>query len=281
MPELVTTYTDLQAFADDALPFFLQDEAAHNLQLGITNHMLRHPKTRPVFLATLRSEAGAVIGAATLNHGHHLVLSGGSSGTYQELCRIIDAHSVNLKGVFGPSQTSKAFAEAWCTAHSLRTRTVTRMALLVLRNLLPPRTPAGSSACATREHLLLLVDWTRQFHEELHLSAPPPSPDVLRHHIDSRNVFLWVLPSHGPVSSATVGRESSRGLTVTSAYTPAAFRGQGFASACVASACRSAFERGKQFCVLYADLDNPTSTGLYERLGFERLSDSNDIAFER
>ncbi len=43
-------------------------------------------------------------------------------------------------------------------------------------------------------------------------------------------------------------------------------RGQGFASGCVAAACTKIFLRGKDYCNLHADLDNPVSTGMYKRL---------------
>ena len=78
MPRLVTTYTDTQAFADDALPFLMQDEARHNLQLGVTRFMLHDPTAEATVLATLRTETGEVAGVASKNPGHNLLLSGGS-----------------------------------------------------------------------------------------------------------------------------------------------------------------------------------------------------------
>jgi predicted GNAT family acetyltransferase len=54
----------------------------------------------------------------------------------------------------------------------------------------------------------------------------------------------------------------------------------GYAGSAVARACLLAFERGKDFCTLYADLDNATSTGLYQRLGFELLVETADVVFE-
>jgi predicted GNAT family acetyltransferase len=47
----------------------------------------------------------------------------------------------------------------------------------------------------------------------------------------------------------------------------------------VAAACAKIFQRGKDFCVLHADLDNPMSTGMYKLLGFQLRATTEDITF--
>lgn len=46
---------------------------------------------------------------------------------------------------------------------------------------------------------------------------------------------------------------------------------------CVAGVCRTILGRGKDLCLLYADLDNSTSTG--RRLGFEQLAETLEVTF--
>jgi predicted GNAT family acetyltransferase len=281
VPKLVTKHADVRTFADEALPFLVHDEAEHSIQLAITKNMLGRTSTHAPFLATLRSDEGQVVGVATLHPGQHLIVSGGSIDAINELCRVLDEDRNPLSGVFGPSQVAQQFAQAWCTPRSLRARTLTRMGLLVVRKRPTPRSPPGNALCATPQHLALSIDWIHQFYRELQLSSPPPSADAIQRQIASGNVFFWALPSGEPASTAVIDRESPEGMAITSVYTPPTFRGQGFASACVAHACQVAFDRGKHFCTLYADLDNPTSTGLYARLGFHQLSTADDIAFEQ
>jgi uncharacterized protein len=39
--------------------------------------------------------------------------------------------------------------------------------------------------------------------------------------------------------------------------------------------------KGHTFCFLYTDLANPTSNRIYERIGYDRVCESAEIAFER
>jgi predicted GNAT family acetyltransferase len=242
---------------------------------------LGRTSTYAPFLATLRSDEGHVVGVATLHPGQHLIVSGGSTDVINELCRVLDEDRNPLSGVFGPSQVAQRFAQAWCVPRSLRARTLTRMGLLVVRKRPTPRIPVGKALCATPQHLALSIDWIHQFYRELRLSSSQPGADAIQRQIEAGNVFFWALPFGEPASTAVIDRESPGGIAIASVYTPPALRGQGFAAACVAHACRIAFDRGKHFCALYADLDNPTSTGLYAGLGFRQQSTADDIAFEQ
>ena len=38
-------------------------------------------------------------------------------------------------------------------------------------------------------------------------------------------------------------------------------------------------DRGMRFCFLYTDLANPTSNGIYMRIGYEPVCDSRELAF--
>ena len=53
-------------------------------------------------------------------------------------------------------------------------------------------------------------------------------------------------------------------------YTPREHRGHGYAAACVAAVSADLLDEGARVC-LFADADNPVSTGVYLRLGFEPL----------
>lgn len=282
MSALVTTYTNLQAFAGDAVPFLMKDEALHNLQLGVTEFMLRDSTfvLEGSFLATLRTPTGAVAGVASMNPGHNLLLSGGSRDALLELCAALERSGVAPGGVFGPRGAAEMFARLWCDARALGSRTAMRSGVFVLRRLhaLPPA--PGRAVGGTLEHLPLVVEWQQRFREEVDVHTAPPPRERQAAHLEAGDVVLWLTASDEPASMAILGRESPHGSTVGFVYTPPPLRGRGYAGGAVARACEVAFERGKGFCTLYADLDNPTSTGLYRRLGFELLAESADIVFE-
>jgi predicted GNAT family acetyltransferase len=63
-------------------------------------------------------------------------------------------------------------------------------------------------------------------------------------------------------------------------FTPPALRGRGFAGAATAAACLAARRDGASEVVLFTDLANPTSNGLYQRLGFRPVHDRTVVTFE-
>jgi predicted GNAT family acetyltransferase len=61
-------------------------------------------------------------------------------------------------------------------------------------------------------------------------------------------------------------------------FTPVDDRGHGYGSAITAAAAALARSRGVDDVVLFADLANPTSNGIYQKIGFEPVADS--VRFE-
>lgn len=82
------------------------------------------------------------------------------------------------------------------------------------------------------------------------------------------------------MSFAGFGGETPNGVRIGPVYTPPAERGRGYASALVASISRDRLDEGKRFCFLFTDLANPTSNRIYERIGYERVCESAQIAFK-
>jgi predicted GNAT family acetyltransferase len=62
-------------------------------------------------------------------------------------------------------------------------------------------------------------------------------------------------------------------------FTPAPLRGRGYAGAATAAATADALRDGASEVVLFTDLDNPTSNGLYQRLGFQPVQDRTVVTF--
>jgi predicted GNAT family acetyltransferase len=62
-------------------------------------------------------------------------------------------------------------------------------------------------------------------------------------------------------------------------FTPREQRGHGYGSAVTAAAVQLAHRSGTPDVVLFADLANPTSNAIYQRIGFEPVADSVRIDF--
>jgi RimJ/RimL family protein N-acetyltransferase len=99
-----------------------------------------------------------------------------------------------------------------------------------------------------------------------------------------------VVPSDNlPEYSATVGGLLSRRLTRPSAgqvrvgpvYTPPGLRGKGYAGAVTCAVSQAARDAGASRVLLFTDLANLTSNGLYQRLGYEPVEDRAIWSFRR
>ncbi len=55
--------------------------------------------------------------------------------------------------------------------------------------------------------------------------------------------------------------------------------GKGFASALVGRMTDALLEGKHRYCFLFTDLANPTSNGIYQRIGYEAVTDVDQYAF--
>ena len=82
-----------------------------------------------------------------------------------------------------------------------------------------------------------------------------------------------------PVSMAMLRAPSAGVSRIGPVFTPRSSRGRGYGSAVTAAASDLARRGGVDDVVLFADLANPTSNGIYRQIGFAPVGDSVRIDF--
>jgi predicted GNAT family acetyltransferase len=92
-------------------------------------------------------------------------------------------------------------------------------------------------------------------------------------------MWWWLWEDGEPVSLASCSAPTPTGIRIGPVYTPPERRGRGYATALVAELSRRLLAEGHRACYLYADLANPTSNAIYERIGYRRVADSAEISF--
>jgi predicted GNAT family acetyltransferase len=120
--------------------------------------------------------------------------------------------------------------------------------------------------------------------------SPPTSPvacgrppagtpgDAIGQRIDAAALFVWEVDGT-VVSMAAVTAPLGGVSRVHLVYTPPEHRGRGYASACVATLTAGELAHHGRTCMLYADLANPTSNGIYQAIGYRRVGDAVDLKF--
>jgi len=147
--------------------------------------------------------------------------------------------------------------------------------LYELADLVVPQVE-GSSRVATADDFDLVDQWTSDFHffiDGVAREADERDHAALVARVQEGALSLWCVRG---VVVAMAGRatpvETPSGLVtrIGPVFTPAENRGRGYGSAVTANLCEILLAGGSRV-MLYADADNPTSNGVYQRIGFQLI----------
>jgi predicted GNAT family acetyltransferase len=95
---------------------------------------------------------------------------------------------------------------------------------------------------------------------------------------DGRHAYLWEVGDR-VVSLVVAGARTPNGRRIGPVYTPPAERRRGYAAALTAAASQVQLDRGSRFCFLFTDLANETANALYQRIGYQPVTDVDRYAF--
>ena len=181
--------------------------------------------------------------------------------------------------VMADTTTAPSFAAAWERHTGQPARVGRRSRLYRLGRLLPPDpAPPGRARVATAADSGLLLDWLEAFGREADDHGGPDMQRTVADRLSYGGLTLWET-GDGPVSLAGVTRAVAGQARIGPVYTPPERRGRGFGGAVTAAVSQAAKDAGVAEVLLYTDLANPTSNALYQRLGYEPVSDSVQLFF--
>src|SRR5437660_1502072 len=163
---------------------------------------------------------------------------------------------VTLPGVNGDAATAASFAGQWSERHKSAVKPFQGLRLYELLEVGEVPRTEGHLRQARPEDRSLMILWTRAFQDEIGEFANDTELRVDRG-LAARE--LWVWDKRGEAMSMAVSREPTQGVVrISGVYTPPGKRNRGYAAACVHAL--SEHLRGSGYrCILYTDLDNPTS----------------------
>jgi uncharacterized protein len=259
---------DAALAARQANGFLCNDPVAHNVLLTILRDRSAAPEPGRYWWAL---EAEAVVGFALQSPPtFSLTLAPSRPAVAHALADYVHSERPQLPGVIGEAGTASAFAGRWteCSARPASPRLGQRIYELdELRT--PPGVPGALRPAADADRHLLLA-WVTGFAGETQAVASPPAA-TLERLLGSGRLGIWDdgVPRSMAMVNAPVGGVGRVGYV----YTPLEHRGHGYAAACVAAAVEHALSTDTERCILYTELENPTSNGIYRRLGFRAVSE--------
>jgi GNAT superfamily N-acetyltransferase len=275
----VRDVADPMDFLDRATGLLMQDEARHNLQLGILGTLRDHPEVYPDFHLWLVEDGPEVQAVAIRTPPFHLTIARPrSDGALATLAGHLAVTGAEVPGVVAAEPEASGFARAWTELTGARTVTGIRQGGYRLTEVLPvPAAPGRSRLAAEHDHALLEA-WFEAFLDEALPDAPRRSTGS---EVETREGKLWLWEVEcRPVSLAGFTGPTPNGVRVGPVYTPPDLRGRGYATSLVAEMSAWLLASGRTFCFLFTDLANPTSNSIYRRIGYEHVFDAAELRFE-
>lgn len=204
------------------------------------------------------------------------------TGTYPVLLSDMPAHAAealadvlgdrSLPGVTGGAPAVHAFAAGWKRRTGAVASVRMRQRLYRLESLEMPRPlPPGEPRVAGEADRDLVRAWFAAFEREAG-GAGAENPRLVDDRMSYGGVLLWEVAGE-PVSLAGRTRVVTGMTRIGPVYTPPSQRRRGYGAVVTAALTRSALEAGADHVVLFTDLANPTSNGVYQRIGYRPVSD--------
>ena len=266
-------FDSLQEFCDRAQDYLLQDEAEHNLLLGIV-HTLRHYPERypePPYLAIVEADHG-VLAVAIRTPPYKLVLSKAMDlEALQLIAHDIQEQGKPIPGVSGLVTEVATFLQAWQALTGQSYRRSMEMRIHQLTQVQPIATAKGHLRLATEGDRSLLLDWFKAFVAEIGEVVSETPERMVESGLKRQSVHLW--DDGTPVSWASGSQSLPTAARIGPVYTPPEYRCKGYATACVAALSQKFLDQGCARCFLFTDLANPTSNHIYKQIGYHPVCD--------
>ncbi|WP_460066836.1 GNAT family N-acetyltransferase [Streptomyces sp. YKOK-I1] len=270
---------DLDAFWDRAGDFLASRPAPHTVPLTVLENLrLRgvnvYGEEAPLFGVL---ERGGAVEAVSLHTPPYWINLTSLTGEQADALAVrLASAGHRLPGVTADRATADAFADAWkrhtgAGADLWKEQRLYRLGELTVPEPVPEGAPR--IATATAADRARLMSWYEEFGESIGERQLQDTGALADARIAHGGALFWETPDGTPVSLAVVTPEVAGQVRVTTVYTPAHLRGRGYAGAATAEVSRAARAAGAREVLLFTDLANPTSNGLYQRIGYRPVAD--------
>ncbi|MEV0177374.1 GNAT family N-acetyltransferase [Streptomyces sp. NPDC050803] len=268
---------DLDRFLAHAGGFLRSRPDLHTVALTVTETLrargLRaYGDGAPVFGVMERD--GVVRGAYFRTPPYRLNVTPLTADETDALAAHLVASGRPVPGVIGTRETTAAFLASWqrhtgATASLRQRQRLYRLGTLTM----PQPVPEGRARVADEKDRDQLVRWYGEFVESVGELSAGDAEAWADQKIAHGGIAFWEGPDGTPVSMAGVTPMVAGQVRVAPVYTPAHLRGRGYAGAVTVEVSRAALRAGAEEVLLFTDLSNSTSNGLYQRLGYRAVAD--------
>jgi uncharacterized protein len=268
-----------EEFRQKAGKWLAQKEAQNSLCLGVTSNLLSKPSSnRQEHHLWIVEKDGALEGSAFWTPPYKFTISDMGPQALEALADEVLAAFPRIPGVGGPQETADRFSRYWGSKTSYSPLLEMSMRIFQLEKVEPVPSSAGFMKSAQEADTGLLTEWYRGLKKDSGLEDPVDEKTVVEGTIREQRLFIW--DDGGNRAMAGYGRETPNSLSVNMVYTPPEFRRKGYATSLASALSQKILDLGKKYCLLYTDISNPVSNGIYQKIGYRPVCDWNAYQFK-
>ena len=227
---------------------------------------------RPMYWASLEDE-GSIVGCCYRTPPYLVGVTALPEAALAPLLADLAQTYASVSGFSGPEGPATTLTTAWTALRGGSWRVTGRQRLLALPAEAPPRDAPGVLRLASRNDLGLAQSWGAAL--SLDNPGTPFDGAFCAQLASAKRLYFWV--DDQPRCMVGVLRESARFAAVGLVYTPATYRGKGYATIALTALQRLFAERGLERSYLYVDPANDAGKALGEGLGGTLVHDEVDI----
>lgn len=284
-----TIYEDVKIFYKETYDILMRHEAQNVIPLGniiIGNEGKDKTDWRDPanwFMAAVSDGRGILL-TAVMTPPHNLTFYATDNKNDEAALRcLLDGiveKGVNIPGVMAEKSLAELFAKSYSERHGIKFNVNKNQRIYELSDVNEEIPKIGTVRLATEKDMSFLPYWMKGFDSDCFGDSLATGNDINKYLYRMSANNLYILEDNGmPVTMAKISRELKTVCVVGLVYTPPYFRGNGYATSCVAAVSQFGLDRGFKNCVLYTDLANPTSNSIYMKIGYKPICDSIEIKF--
>ena len=273
-------FDDAKHFYERVAPVFSAHEIENSLFLGVAKRLADGGER--AFLCALESET-RIVAAALRTPPYQLSVCAADLAAIARLVEAVRKLDAAIPAVMGRQDLATHFAEHWVAQGRGAWRIELDMTFYALRRVVaPPVVARGALRLAVQPDLDWLADTHAAFAFEVGLPERERGADhaarVMQRKIRRSEQFVWEVGGH-PVAFIGFTPTGITGARIGPVMTTPAERRKGYASAAVAALSQRLLDGAFSWCGLFADVKNPDSNRIYQRLGYREACRYRSIEF--
>ena len=280
----IKIFEDIHEYYTLVSPFLMQNEAKNNLILALLNGLYKNPLKYgkfPILIAFLDKNKVVFTGMRTPPHNQILAFT--ENIEYVDMfSSFVHEQKQEIPGVLGFKEGALRFAQKWEELNQTPYKLDMHERIYELTEVNPVTLGKNKFRQIKLQDIDIIVKWIRAMQLEAMGIKMTEDDKTLKNDLIKDDVwksFYVLCKDDGLVTMAKRAGTTPTGQLVNYVYTPPELRRNGYATECVAKLSQLCLDEGKQRCLLFTDLNNPTSNKIYQKIGYIPVVDVDMYKF--